>query len=872
MKNPFSHFIKSISLLFFFSFLSPSFYGQDIKQEIQNYLQENREKNGLTETDIRNWEISSQSYSKKLQVSHVYIRQISNGIPISNGLGNFAIKNGIVVNFANRLVTNIESKVSTTTPSISASDAIIKSAEQLNLGKPKNVKISKTISPQKFEYEKSGISRLPIPVELMYYLDKNNLLILVWSLSIKDTESSNWWSLKIDATTGILLDKSNWTVSCNFENCGNIDHASHQIEENQNFSTLLQPASANGSHYNVFPIPTESPNHGPRVIVSDPSNTTASPNGWHDTDGLSGNEYTITRGNNVYASEDVDNDDVPGYSPEGGSSLNFDFPLNQSISPSLNLDPAITNLFYMNNIMHDVWYQYGFDEESGNFQENNYGKGGQEVDYVFADAQDGSGTDNANFGTPPDGQNPRMQMYLWSVNSLPDALVVHSPSTIANSYDIIKAGFSPPLPTTPITSDFVLVEDGTSPDNNDGCETILNASSLFGKIAIMKRGNCTFQSKAQAAQDAGASAVIIINNTNTAIFAMSGDGSGNIITIPTVMISQANGQLILNQINLSNTVNGSIQNGGGVQSATDANFDNVVIAHEYGHGISTRLTGGPSNSDCLNNDEQMGEGWSDWFGLMLTMKSTDISTTKRGIGTFVTGTSTTSTGIRNAPYTTSFTVNPYTYNATNNTTNVSLPHGIGFVWCTMLWDLNWAFINKYGFDADVYNGTGGNNKLMHIVIEALKLQPCSPGFVDGRDAILAADQILNNGENKCMIWSAFAKRGLGYSADQGSSSSRSDQVEAFDLPSFCTAGMKEMEIEKSKIYPNPTNHSITINFNENQKIEKLIITDMQGKTIFDTELIEKNSYKIDMSKFSNGFYNLSIISENGNENIRVVKE
>jgi hypothetical protein len=268
----------------------------------------------------------------------------------------------------------------------------------------------------------------------------------------------------------------------------------------------------------------------------------------------------------------------------------------------------------------------------------------------------------------------------------------------------------------------------------------------------------------------------------------------------------------------------------------------------------------------------MGEGWSDWFGLMLTMKSTDISTTKRGIGTFVTGTSTTSTGIRNAPYTTSFTVNPYTYNATNNTTNVSLPHGIGFVWCTMLWDLNWAFINKYGFDADVYNGTGGNNKLMHIVIEALKLQPCSPGFVDGRDAILAADQILNNGENKCMIWSAFAKRGLGYSADQGSSSSRSDQVEAFDLPSFCTAGMKEMEIEKSKIYPNPTNHSITINFNENQKIEKLIITDMQGKTIFDTELIEKNSYKIDMSKFSNGFYNLSIISENGNENIRVVKE
>ena len=54
----------------------------------------------------------------------------------------------------------------------------------------------------------------------------------------------------------------------------------------------------------------------------------------------------------------------------------------------------------MNNIMHDLWYQYGFDEASGNFQDTNYGKGGVGGDYVNADAQDGSGTNNANFGTP----------------------------------------------------------------------------------------------------------------------------------------------------------------------------------------------------------------------------------------------------------------------------------------------------------------------------------------------------------------------------------------------------------------------------------------------------------------------------------------
>ena len=44
-------------------------------------------------------------------------------------------------------------------------------------------------------------------------------------------------------------------------------------------------------------------------------------------------------------------------------------------------------------------------------------------DFVVADAQDGSGFNNANFGTPPDGINPRMQMFLWSPSELPDDLL-----------------------------------------------------------------------------------------------------------------------------------------------------------------------------------------------------------------------------------------------------------------------------------------------------------------------------------------------------------------------------------------------------------------------------------------------------------------
>ncbi|MDP6909534.1 MAG: M36 family metallopeptidase, partial [Flavobacteriales bacterium] len=146
-------------------------------------------------------------------------------------------------------------------------------------------------------------------------------------------------------------------------------------------------------------------------------------------------------------------------------------------------------------------------------------------------------------------------------------------------------------------------------------------------------------------------------------------------------------------------------------------------------------------------------------------------------------------GIRPSPYSTDFNVNSYTYGATNNTNQLSQPHGVGFVYCTVLWDMTWALIDEYGGvpDPDLYNGTGGNNIAMSLVTEALKIQPCSPGMIDGRDAILAADDLLYGGIHKCLIWNVFAERGFGFSADQGSSNSRTDQVEAFDLPESCMA-------------------------------------------------------------------------------------
>ncbi|MCB0574800.1 MAG: M36 family metallopeptidase, partial [Saprospiraceae bacterium] len=99
--------------------------------------------------------------------------------------------------------------------------------------------------------------------------------------------------------------------------------------------------------YNVFALPTESPLHGGRTLLVNPADPVASPFGWHDTNGIAGEEYTYTRGNNVWAYDDRlnDNNGSASESADGGASLNFDFPYDPDGEPLVNLNAAITNLF-----------------------------------------------------------------------------------------------------------------------------------------------------------------------------------------------------------------------------------------------------------------------------------------------------------------------------------------------------------------------------------------------------------------------------------------------------------------------------------------------------------------------------------------------
>ena len=224
----------------------------------------------------------------------------------------------------------------------------------------------------------------------------------------------------------------------------------------------------------------------------------------------------------------------------------------------------------------------------------------------------------------------------------------------------------------------------------------------------------------------------------------------------------------------------------------DGGYDNGIIVHEYTHGVSTRLTGGPSSNTCLFYGEHLGEGWSDYFALMFTTDwNSAVEDDHRGIGTYVLGEDTDGPGIRAYPYTTDMDENPMTYDYIKN--SFGSVHYIGTVWASMLWDMTWKIIEKEGIDPDIYFGTGGNNIAMQLVMEGMKLQPCNPGFVDARDAILQADVLLYEGAHQCDIWEAFAGRGLGVSADQGASYFIQDGTQAFDIPSEVILRQKDAD-------------------------------------------------------------------------------
>lgn len=804
---------------------------------------------GLTEADLSDVLLKDQYQTLHNGLNHYYYTQRYQGIEVYNAILSLHLDpNGRLKHVTSRFVPRLAELVNTAKPALNARQAVQAAVTHLQLNPKYHLTEQMPTDPKKIVYQAPDLSKRPIEVRLVYQA-VDTLVRLAWEVLIEPVGGSDYWNMRVDAVDGKVLQKDNWIIHCQFPGTALSSslHSAPILKTTTAFTPTAPKIFTDGAQYEVFPLPIESPIHGLRSLVTNPADPLASPFGWHDVDGEPGAEYQITRGNNVHAYQDrQEEDESKEDEPDGGEELIFAFPFNDRDSLTKNLPAAVTQLFYTNNMMHDFAWHYGFDEAAGNYQQTNYSGEGKEGDVVIAQAQNGADLNsaflrnNANFSLSPDGQPSYMQMYIWEP-SAGNLLQIEEPAEIAGFYQTATAEFGPALTETPITGEIALALDNSGAPARL-CEKVANLEEVAGKIAMVDRGDCFFQEKVLNAEEAGALACIVCNYENFTFLMGAPDNATN-PGIPSVMLAYNDCQRIRKLLENGVKVRLQVPEDKGPE-LLDADFDNGIITHEYAHGISTRLTGGPSTVGCLANEEDMGEGWSDFFALVLTHLDPERNDIARGIGNYVIPLDVNGGGIRRLPYSTNANINDQTY---DDIIGADAPHDVGEVWASALWDMYWAFVKVYGWDDDIFAGNGGNNMAIQLVMDGMKLQPCSPGFIDARNAILVADQINNEGANQCLIWEVFARRGLGWSALQKDSDDRDDGLQAFDVRPTCIEALKITKKVTPNILPGD---DIEVNLNiVNHKKEALsdilIVDELIGELEFLPASLSQNlNYEI----------------------------
>lgn len=657
------------------TFLTGPARGSSGTDVVRNFIANHSALYGLNANEINQLHFIGESVSKGSGLRMVRVEQTVNGRPVFQSETRFSVnRDGRLVRSVGLMVSNPTISAAPLVGLISAKDALKAAMASVRIGLDTAKMTEKSAAADGMEAEiAANDDAVPGEVHsnIVYFAIAPGTLIPAWSQVAFTTGPGDWYTL-VDARTGTLLWRKNIR-----------DYAS---TEEARFRVYVQsdgvtPADNPAPKSPTTALPgggTQFPEIAPTIVtMSVAQDLATSPNGWIDDGGSS------TTGNNVDAYLDrvggggetnvpdigaLDNNGRPVGNPDADTK-NRDFlgttprdfqtgflPPPQggnpeagqtcSGSPDPTLDSfrrgAVTQLFYVCNWYHDQLYALGFDEAAGNFQQTNFSGMGLGADRVRAEAEDSSGTDNANFSTPPDGLSGRAQMYRF--------------------------------------------------------------------------------------------------------------------VGPTI--------------------------------DRDGDLDSEVLIHELSHGLSNRLIGNAAGLQW-SPGQGMGEGWSDFYALsLLNGTNGDDPDAKYAAGAYATYKFIFPSispayldnyvyGIRRFPYSTNNSVNPLTWadtdDVTNNLSGGIAPdpngfnsgggfevHNIGEVWCVTLWEVRSRVIaDAAGANGDVPTG---NQTMLQLVTDAMKLTPNNPSFTDARDALLDTDAATNSSANEDSIWNGFADRGLGYNA------------------------------------------------------------------------------------------------------------
>ncbi|HUK90824.1 MAG TPA: M36 family metallopeptidase [Blastocatellia bacterium] len=384
---------------------------------------------GLKPAEIDQLHFIGESVSPKNGLRMVRFEQVVNGIPV------FQSETRAILDREGRLIRTLGLLV----PGADSADSLdgLMSPEQSLASAMATVGITLDVSAMTSKpRDAAGNRRLvsanhpkvngPADSRLVYFPLAPGTLIPAWSHVVFTRDSRDWYML-VDARTGALLWRKNIRADASTQDARfNVyvqGDGKTPAENPAPATSVVTPGS--GTQFPGIARTT--------VSMSSVQNLVASPDGWIDDGG------NTTTGNNVDSYLDVNDLNMPNPGllddngrPVGNVDVNShmrDFlgtgyaytPPPLSGNPDAGTAPtdtqfqrgAITELFYISNWYHDQLYNLGFDEAAGNFQTNNFGRGGTGGDPVLAEGQDGSGTDNSNFSTPPDGMSGRMQMYIF---------------------------------------------------------------------------------------------------------------------------------------------------------------------------------------------------------------------------------------------------------------------------------------------------------------------------------------------------------------------------------------------------------------------------------------------------------------------------
>jgi hypothetical protein len=621
---------------------------------LRNFLTENADLYGLTTAQIAALEKTTDYVNPAGNLAWVDLRQMINGSPVFRGMLRASFtKDGELVRTVGELVVGLEYATLPTTPGISAADAVAAAAASIGVTlDPSSLQVKSSSPDGKIVVFEPGPFAAEIKAELNYFRVKLGAALLAWSVTLQQQIPA--YLILVDAEHGELLFRKNLT---NFQT----QPATYGVYNDDSPGPLSPSNALPGSGIQGAGIGRTS-----FALISE---LPAFDNlGWIP-DGIN-----LTSGNNVDAGLDIDGMDGidSGGRAVGAPFRVFNFSYNP---PPLGSDPptdtafrsgAVTNLFFWANRYHDRLYTLGFTEPAGNFQNNNFGRGGLGSDAVSARAQ--RVEKNASFSTHPDG--------------------------------------------TP--------------------------------------GECSM----------------------------------GVFTDP--------------------------------NPARDGDVDQEVILHELTHGLSGRL-----HFDGKGLFDQaaraMGEGWSDFYARALLSSASEdpdaiYAPSAYSVFGFVTfngdmlGTNNYYYGIRRFPYAVKTNVgsngkphNPLTLAdidedqmdlsdgafpespAKWSKGGASEVHNAGEVWCMALLEVRARVIKRLGFAA-------GNQRMLQLVTDAMKVDPANPSFVEGRDSILAVDCASFGADDEADIWAGFATRGMGFSAKMvvppDSAKKPYEVTEAFDLPNI----------------------------------------------------------------------------------------